>query len=110
MKRKRNGELFQDDASLESQLLEEWGNSSEEDDDTIAPGGYDFRDVDEDLDEQLQGGIPQPHLSNEYFEEDEYEDDDEDDEDMIEVYDERGELVGVYNLIEFQRIQSASKR
>jgi hypothetical protein len=109
MKRKRNGELFQDDASLESQLLEEWGNSSE-DDDTIAPGGYDFRDVDEDLVEPSLGGIPQPLLSNEYFEEDDYEDDDEDDEDMIEVYDERGELVGVYNLIEFQRIQSASKR
>jgi len=109
MKRKRNGELFQDDASLESQLLEEWGNSTE-DDDIIATGGYDFSDVDEDLEEPPQGGIPQPHLPNEYFDEDVYDDDDDDDEDMIEVYDERGELVGVYNVIEFQRIQSASKR
>mmetsp|Transcript_12987 Transcript_12987/g.19544 ORF Transcript_12987/g.19544 Transcript_12987/m.19544 type:complete len:573 (-) Transcript_12987:22-1740(-) len=166
MKRKKDGVMFMDDDSLQKQLLEEWSQSAEvedegteveediPDDDELA--GNDYYDDDMDFLELLplespkikslvggkkasgrksvsksrksvsSGSKDEDGESSEgYFDDDEegigrgksgeYDDEVDDmyddemsnvEEDLIEVYDEDGELVGVYDVEEFLKIKA----
>jgi len=78
-----------DDAALERELLNEWSKPSEEEDEV------------EGEEEEEDGYYGYPYLSEEDLEQDL-------EEDLIEVYDQNGELVGTYSPAEFELLKAES--
>lgn len=105
LKRKKEGAPFLDDFQLELRLLDEWSNSASsdtiaEDEDTSLTGMNIVRGDGDDSD-----GEDNRDDRNDDF----YFDDDDEGDDVIEVYDETGELIGTYSEAEFERIRHAGK-
>lgn len=91
MKRTKKGEMMMDDESLEKEISAEWEKNNE------------------DMDEY--GGSFDSEEGSDEDDDDDYDSDDmEMSQDVIEVYDEDGELIGTYTEAEFARLQQSKKQ
>lgn len=104
LKRRKDGEMFKDDESLEKELLEEWKDHTFDEEDQLY-----LEDII--ASKAKKDKIPPSKLKQAEKLLEEYDDyEDEDDEDLIEVYDEVGELVGHYSLSEYQAMKNKLKQ
>ncbi|KAJ1430814.1 hypothetical protein B484DRAFT_418689 [Ochromonadaceae sp. CCMP2298] len=136
MLRKKEGQMFIEDAALERELRVEWavktrtetarrrtatpaggisgeaeGAGFEEEDYELEEEDLDFDDLDDEdfasIDAEMGIVTANRRRADEEEADPTYYLEEEEDEDMIEVYDENGALVGIYDLAEFQRLQQA---
>jgi len=106
MKRRKDGLGFIDDEKLEEELLEEWSNESENflDGDETSDDKY---DEDGDLLDELTDADLYDSISESY--ENQLISDLEEEEflDIIEVYDETGELIATYDSAEYAKLKAS---
>jgi hypothetical protein len=109
MKRRKDGLGFIDDEKLEEELLEEWSNESENflDGDETSDDKYDEDDEDGDLLDELIDADLYDSISESY--ENQLISDLEEEEflDIIEVYDETGELIATYDSAEYAKLKAS---
>jgi len=111
MKRRKDGLGFIDDEKLEEELLEEWSNERESenflDGDETSDDKYDEDDDDDNLLDELTDADLYDSVSERY--ENQLISDLEEEEflDIIEVYDETGELIATYDSAEYAKLKAS---
>lgn len=109
LKRKGNEEIDMSDTELESVLRSEWGNNyydeymdnEDSDDGMVDDDELEYIEYDDSLSDHIyeEDGVLYVDDDSDYF-------DDDDNNNMVEVYDENGNLVGLYSVEEFQRMKA----